>query len=83
MVKIGILPKFLYKFQMLPFFLPQTYCKMLKTMLSRFIWQNKKPRIQFSVLSKDKAQGGLAVSDFKRYCNAVLLSRKVEWTKKK
>lgn len=64
---------------MLP--IPQTYFRTLKTMILKFIWQNKRPRIQFSVLSKDKGQGGLAAPDVKGYYTAVTLAQMIEWTK--
>lgn len=47
-----ILTKILYKFQMIPVALPQTYFKILKGMISKFIWQNNKPKTQHTLLSK-------------------------------
>lgn len=74
MVKMTILPKSMYKFQMLPIRIPQTYFQILKTLISTFIWQNKKQKIKFSVISKNKLQGGLNY-------NLVLISRVLDWTK--
>lgn len=60
-IQMVIVPKIIYKFQMLPIPLPQTYFITLKNMISKFIWQNSKPRISFSVLKRDKVQGGIKV----------------------
>lgn len=66
---------------MLPLTLQQQYFKTLKYIILKFIWQNKKLRIGFTVLAKGKKQGGLAVPDLKKYYNAVALTRVVEWAK--
>lgn len=46
-LKMVILPKIMYEVQMLPIALPQTYFKVLKTMITTFIWQNKKSGSHF------------------------------------
>lgn len=79
--KMVILPKIMYKMQMLPISLPQVYFKKLQTLLLRFIWQKKKPCISLTVLTREKGQGGLGVPDLKNYYNAILLSRVIEWAK--
>lgn len=42
MVKMRILPKVLYKFQMLPIFVPSVYLETIKTMWRDYMWQGKK-----------------------------------------
>lgn len=77
MTKMVILPKILYKFQTIQPALLQTF---FQTMILRCIWQGKKTRIQFSLLSRDKIHGGLAAPDIKRYYNAVIITLMIEWT---
>lgn len=80
-VKMTIMPKILYKFQMLPIPLPQLFFRALKGILSRFVWGGKKPRIASSVLSRRKEKGGLSLPDFYKYYKAVVLSQVIERTK--
>lgn len=46
-----------------------------------FVWCGKKTRIAFTVLSRGKKQGGLAIPDLKKYYNAVALTRVMEWAR--
>lgn len=80
-VKMVLAPKVFYKMQMLPIPLGQTYFRILTGLISRFVWNNKKPWIAFTVLSKEKAQGGLAIPDFKKYYYAIVLSWALDWAK--
>lgn len=57
-VKMVLAPKVCYKMQMLPIPLPQMYLKKLTGLISGFVWNNKKPRIAHTVLSREKTQGG-------------------------
>lgn len=57
--KMILLPKILYKFQMLSIPRRLTYFKILKVIITNYIWQNKKQRIKFAVLRKNKIQGGI------------------------
>uniref|UniRef100_A0A669DA51 Reverse transcriptase domain-containing protein n=1 Tax=Oreochromis niloticus TaxID=8128 RepID=A0A669DA51_ORENI len=45
MIKMNILPKFLYLFQSLPLPLPKEFFDKLNGIFNRFIWNNKKPRL--------------------------------------
>lgn len=74
-------PKVFYKMQMLPIPLPQIYLKKLTQILNGFVWNNKKPRVAHRVICREKAQGGLAMPDFKKYFNAIVIARAVDWVK--
>lgn len=80
-VKMAIMPKILYKFQILPIPLSQVYFRALKGLISRFVCCGKKPRIASSVLSRRKEKGGLSLPDFYKYYKAVVLTRVIEWSK--
>ena len=48
----------------------------------KYIWQGKKARVNYTLLSRKKKGGGvLALPDIKRYYYAVILARLAEWTK--
>lgn len=80
-IKMTLLPKITYKFQMLPIDLPIYYLRKLKTILTNVIWKNKKPRVSLKTLRKGKKNGGLAAPDIVTYYNAIILSRAIEWVR--
>lgn len=43
--------------------------------------KRKKPRVAYKVLSRGKAQGGLAIPDFRNYYKAIIIARALEWEK--
>ena len=66
---------------MVPVALPQTYIKILNSLLMNYIWKNKKQRISAQVLKRNKKMGGLAVPDISKYYVATVLARVIEWAK--
>lgn len=82
-LKMVILPKITYKFQMLSVALPHQYLRKLKSIILKVIWKNKKSRISFSTLKQDKKRGGLAAPDIQHYYKSVILSRVAEWVGEK
>lgn len=71
-IKMNTLPKFLYLFQCLPIFLPQSFFKKLDGLISSFIWDGKPAKIRKLLLQNPRADGGLALPDFRSYywaCN--------------
>lgn len=64
-IKMSILPKFLYLFQSIP--LPATFFVTLKKVFIRFIWNNKHPRLRLSLLYLPNERGGLKVPNIKLY----------------
>lgn len=61
-IKMVILPKVMYRFQMVPIALPQQYLRKLKMLLMNLIWKYKKTRVSFQTLRQGKRKGGLAES---------------------
>jgi len=59
MIKMSILPKFLYLFQALPLPLSKQFFDELNTVFSRFIWNNKKPRLRLRLLYMPYERGGV------------------------
>ncbi len=66
-IKMSILPKFLYLFQSIPLPLPNTFLSTLKKAFTRFIWNNKQPRLRLSLLYLPYDRGGLQVPNIKLY----------------
>ncbi len=55
---MNILPRLLYLIQTLPIMINQNQFNEWDKMLSRYIWQGKKPRIRFKTLQLTKEKGG-------------------------
>ena len=68
---MNVLPRLLYLFQNIPVELPKEKFQELDKLISRFIWQGKKPRIRFKTLQLAKDKGGLSLPNIKNYYQAV------------
>jgi len=72
-IKMNILPRINFISSMLPISPPTEYWQKLESMLKKFTWNGKKPRIKWSALQRDKFQGGWACPNFKLYHWAFIL----------
>lgn len=66
-IKMNVLPKFLFLFQMLPTVVPKYLFKQLHSAVSRFIWKGKIPRIRLNILQGTPQEGGLKLPNFETY----------------
>uniref|UniRef100_A0A8C7R9H5 Reverse transcriptase domain-containing protein n=1 Tax=Oncorhynchus mykiss TaxID=8022 RepID=A0A8C7R9H5_ONCMY len=66
-IKMNVLPKFLYLFQCLPIFIPKSFFISLDQTFMHFIWDGKVPRIGRKHLQKPRSLGGLALPNFQTY----------------
>lgn len=65
--KMNIIPRLLYLFTALPVEVPLKQFREWDRHLSRFIWNNKKPRVRYSTLQLPGAGGGMALPRLKDY----------------
>lgn len=71
-VKMSILPKFLFLFQSIPFYLNKSFFKKLDNIIGEFIWNKKPARIRKEFLQRPKSLGGMGLPHFQSYywaCN--------------
>ncbi len=79
LVKMVILPKFLYLFQHIPICIKKSFFTNLDGILRSFIWANKPARLKKSVLQLPKSKGGLALPNFQQYYWACNINKILYW----
>lgn len=78
-VKMTILPKFLYLFQCVPLFVPKSFFNSLESVISSYIWNNKKPRLCKTHLQRPRGRGGMSLPNFRFYYWAANIRCLVLW----
>ena len=78
-IKMNILPKFLFLFQCIPYFLTKAFFTKLDSLISSFIWNNKTPRIRKLFLQRPKIHGGMALPNFQMYYWAANIKSLLYW----
>ncbi|KAF7653218.1 hypothetical protein LDENG_00086010, partial [Lucifuga dentata] len=67
LIKMDVLPRLLYFFQMLPTLLSKKTLAQLNSAIISFTWHKKRPRLRYSFLSLPHSRGGLAAPSLKNY----------------
>uniref|UniRef100_A0A1A8PUF6 Reverse transcriptase domain-containing protein n=2 Tax=Nothobranchius rachovii TaxID=451742 RepID=A0A1A8PUF6_9TELE len=78
-VKMNILPRFLFLFMSLPIRIADSQFSAWDRLISRFMWSGARPRIKFKTLQLDKKHGGLALPDLRGYYYASQMRYMVCW----
>lgn len=67
LIKMKFLPRFLYLFRTIPIPLTNSFFTQLRSLLTRLIWANRRPRVSWDTLTLPYNRGGFAVPDFHLY----------------
>uniref|UniRef100_A0A670HTD8 Reverse transcriptase domain-containing protein n=1 Tax=Podarcis muralis TaxID=64176 RepID=A0A670HTD8_PODMU len=78
-IKMCILPRLLFLFQNLPVIKGTACFKNWQRTLTKYIWQEKKPRVKLKYLTDSRERGGFGVPNLRLYYEAACLLWIKEW----